>query len=379
MRTLLALAALASFHFANGAPSAVLVADNPSGSFTGTWPASTSVSGYLGRNYQHHAAGMGSDIFTWTLKVPSAGTYKVYARWTQHANRATDATYTVTHAGGSTAVSVNQQAGGGAWNLLGTFAFARGTAHKVTLTDQANGYVVADAIRLVPVSVQAEKKVQDEKKLYFVHTDHLNTPRLVADASGTTVWRWDQAEPFGNNPADEDPSGLGAFDLPLRLPGQRYDAETRLHYNYFRDYDSGIGRYVQSDPIGLVAGLNTYAYVDSSPLLGRDPLGLTSHGCGSGRTHGRTPNLWFRECCDAHDACYDDCKGLPPKSQCDSTFCSCVYSKCTGWANSIACHAAAATFCTGVTATPAAQRAFDDARSKCRRQPMACLPAPKQS
>ena len=46
------------------------------------------------------------------------------------------------------------------------------------------------------------------------------------------MWRWDQAEPFGNNPADENPSELGAFYLPLRLPGQRYDAETGLHYNY---------------------------------------------------------------------------------------------------------------------------------------------------
>jgi RHS repeat-associated protein len=72
----------------------------------------------------------------------------------------------------------------------------------------------------------------------------------VADSTGTTVWRWDQAEPFGSKSADENPSGLGAFDLPLRLPGQRYDAETALHYNYFRDYDPSLGSYKQSDPIG---------------------------------------------------------------------------------------------------------------------------------
>jgi len=87
------------------------------------------------------------------------------------------------------------------------------------------------------------------------HTDHLNTPRLVADATGTIVWRWDQAEPFGVNVPDENPSGLGAFDLPLRLPGQRYDAETGLHYNYFRDYDPSIGIYKQSDLIGLRGGV----------------------------------------------------------------------------------------------------------------------------
>jgi len=112
------------------------------------------------------------------------------------------------------------------------------------------------------------------KTLKNSHADHLNTPRLVADATGTTVWRWDQQEPFGNNVPDENPSGLGAFDLPLRLPGQRYDAETGLHYNYFRDYDPSLGRYGESDPIGLRGGLNSYAYVRGSPLRFSDLLGL---------------------------------------------------------------------------------------------------------
>ena len=109
------------------------------------------------------------------------------------------------------------------------------------------------------------------------HVDHLNTPRLVADAAGTTVWKWDQAEPFGNNVADENPSGLGAFDLPLRLPGQYFDRETNLHYNYYRDYDPSIGRYGESDPIGLQGGLNTYAYVGGDPLgfIDRDGLQMT--------------------------------------------------------------------------------------------------------
>ena len=92
------------------------------------------------------------------------------------------------------------------------------------------------------------------------------------------MWRWDQQEPFGNNPADENPSGLGVFDLPLRLPGQMYDAETVLHYNYYRDFDPSLGRYVESDPIGLRGGLNTYAYVESDPMNSRDPLGLRGYG-----------------------------------------------------------------------------------------------------
>jgi len=106
------------------------------------------------------------------------------------------------------------------------------------------------------------------------YPEHQNTPRLVADSTGTTVWRWDQSEPFGNNPADENPSGLGAFDLPLRLPGQYYDKETNLHYNYHRWYDSAVGRFLQSDPLGLSAGLNTFTYAYDDPIRLSDPTGL---------------------------------------------------------------------------------------------------------
>jgi RHS repeat-associated protein len=87
------------------------------------------------------------------------------------------------------------------------------------------------------------------------------------------VWRWDQQEPFGDSPADENPSGAGTFDLPLRLPGQYYDAESGLYYNYFRDYDPTLGRFGASDPIGLHGGLNTYAYGRGDPVHQVDPTG----------------------------------------------------------------------------------------------------------
>jgi len=116
----------------------------------------------------------------------------------------------------------------------------------------------------------------------------LNTPRLVADATGTTVWRWDQAEPFGSNPANDDPDWNSvAFDLPIRLPGQRYDQETGLHYNYFRDYEPGTGRYIESDPIGLLGGENTYLYALASTFNWTDEAGLASK---AGSPNGSRPS-----------------------------------------------------------------------------------------
>ncbi len=96
---------------------------------------------------------------------------------------------------------------------------------------------------------------------------------MIADQAGTTVWRNDNTELFGDSVPNENPSGLGAFEFPLRFPGQYFDRETNLAYNYFRDYDSGIGRYVESDPIGLRGGINTYAYVGNNPLSFVDPTG----------------------------------------------------------------------------------------------------------
>jgi len=96
---------------------------------------------------------------------------------------------------------------------------------------------------------------------------------VITDQQQRVVWRWENQEPFGNNPPEENPSGLGNFEFNLRFPGQYRDAETGLHYNYFRDYDPQTGRYVQSDPIGLLGGINTYLYVRGDPVRKRDPLG----------------------------------------------------------------------------------------------------------
>lgn len=127
----------------------------------------------------------------------------------------------------------------------------------------------------IPIAVLKKPANTDSIQVYFIHADHLNTPRVIVDVSNSPVWRWENRQAFGANLPDEDPDGDGTlFKYNPRFAGQYFDSETRLHYNYFRDYDPEIGRYISSDPIGLTGGLNTYGYVGGNPLLYVDPLGL---------------------------------------------------------------------------------------------------------
>ena len=86
------------------------------------------------------------------------------------------------------------------------------------------------------------------------------------------------------------------------LPGQYFDAETGLHQNWHRDYDPSIGRYLQSDPIGLAGGLSTYGYAKQNALRFVDPMGLDTAGCDGIPDFLETPCRL--ECCAKHDECF---------------------------------------------------------------------------
>ena len=102
----------------------------------------------------------------------------------------------------------------------------------------------------------------------------MDTPCLSTDSTKKLIWRW-ESDAFGSTLATQDPDADGkATVINLRFPGQYYDAESGLHYNWNRYYDSASERYVSSDPIGLEGGLNTFGYVEQSPLLFRAFNGL---------------------------------------------------------------------------------------------------------
>jgi len=104
----------------------------------------------------------------------------------------------------------------------------------------------------------------------YIHVDQLNTPRIMTSNTGAIGWTWNP-DPFGNGAPNA--ITFGTSYMP-RFPGQYADSEAGKNYNYFRDYDPTTGRYMESDPIGLNGGINTYMYAGNNPVYFFDPKGL---------------------------------------------------------------------------------------------------------
>ncbi len=101
-----------------------------------------------------------------------------------------------------------------------------------------------------------------------MHNDHLGRAERITNQNKSTVW---YAHNFSFDRVVKV-NHIGGYNLDF--PGQYWDSEKGSYYNYFRDYEPELGRYIQSDPIGLTGGINTYAYVGGNPIMFTDQFGL---------------------------------------------------------------------------------------------------------
>lgn len=179
---------------------------------------------------------------------------------------------------------------------------ASGDDTRVTLYDEVGqwlgnyneeGQALQQAVWLGshPIAL-IETAGQGAQNLSYIQTDHLGTARVAIDpVRDVAIWEWSsESEVFGNQAPNIDPDGDGAvYKLELRFPGQQAADVSQLHYNYQRDYDPAVGRFLQSDPIGLKGGVNTYLYVKASPTSLSDRFGLEAVGSFN---NGGTPVKW---------------------------------------------------------------------------------------
>jgi RHS repeat-associated protein len=164
-----------------------------------------------------------------------------------------------------------------------------------------------------PIAVISGVNTASPATLY-VHVDHLNRPTMMTNAAKASVWAaiW---TPWGT------PQSLtGAETNDARFPGQWFQLEAGLHYNWHRHYDPSLGRYTQPDPLGFVDGPSDYAYARSSPLRSIDKDGQLSPGGGGGDPPppppgGGRPRLGEICSFDGYYASIGQCLYLCPLSQ----------------------------------------------------------------
>ncbi|WP_288131604.1 RHS repeat-associated core domain-containing protein [Microbulbifer sp.] len=162
------------------------------------------------------------------------------------------------------------------YDLSGQYLGETNIAPNDTDIQSQIDYIYLDNMPVAQIVTKYNEGQVPSRSLTYLHADHLNTPRIGTDVNETIVWRWD-SDAFGQSIPNADPDNdTTQTVVNLRFPGQIKGSEASRFYNYFRDYDPATGRYLTSDPIGLMGGINTYGYVHQNPLNQTDSLGLAS-------------------------------------------------------------------------------------------------------
>ena len=219
----------------------------------------TGITGSLARTYTYDAAGHTTGYSSVTAAYDNAGQLKTITKGsvteTLVYNALRQRIKTSGGPGGTVLYWYDEQG-----HLLGEY--------------DSSGNLIEETVWLGDIPVATLRPIGGGVAIYYIHADQLNTPRQITrPTDNAQMWTW-YSDPFGTDAANANPEGGGTFGYNLRFPGQMFDGQVGLHSNGYRNFDPAVGRYIESDPIGLGGGINTYAYVRSNPLRGYDPLGL---------------------------------------------------------------------------------------------------------
>ncbi|MEU8247013.1 DNRLRE domain-containing protein [Nonomuraea sp. NPDC048916] len=160
----------------------------PASNIVGPQTTVTATDGFVGYDYATAPAGTGSSSFTWNLTTPTAGSYTLYAQYPPGAT-ATNAKYTINHDGGTANTTIDQTQNAGDWVELGSYAFTAGTTGSVTLTDDANGSVVADAVKLVRDN--SGETDTEAKDFAYTYDPNANLIQITDSSPTAKIDLWD--------------------------------------------------------------------------------------------------------------------------------------------------------------------------------------------